>query len=596
MKLNKKSDKNQKIVGSLRRAQIINTFGPGSIVDFPDYSVMISGIDFWNYYNKEENYMIYEENLQNQLGVKYFLQPKIDEKTNNQFGDKTKDIVSSIFPQTFICKKCGKIDRYKRFKGKNKLYCNCGAEGKNIVPSRFIVACEKGHIDDFPYEWWVHRSTRDCDKPNIKMKIDKSSDGLEGIIICCETCKSNRNMKGVFTKEALRGIRCRGKRPWLKDEVNCDETLKTLQRGATNLYYGVHESALSIPPWSNRVNQIIGKVKYWDTLKKKAKNEETLKQAIEFFELEKECKCSIGEVSQYIKRKIDYENTDKSIQREEIRQDEYRSLCLGKYEEDDLHFCIEETDIEDDLRKYIEKIVLVKRLREVQSLIGFYRITPSSNDNEKEVTPIFKEKQEWYPAIELKGEGIFIKLNEDKLKEWENKIAVLNRFNKIKSNMENSYLKKTNISPRYILLHTLSHIIIRQLTLDSGYSSSSIKERIYSTFTNEQVENPIDMCGILIYTASPDSEGSLGGLVDCGTKERFVNILLKALEEATWCSSDPLCVESNGQGISNLNLGACYSCCLLPETSCEIRNCYLDRGLLIGKLNDNSMAYFEDIY
>lgn len=591
-------EKTKKNVGSIRRTQLITTFGPGSIIDFPNHSIMIAGIDYWNYKNKISEYCINEENLQRQLGVEYFLQPKVEEKSFTDYGDGSNDILGVTFPEMFICKKCNKIAKYNKFKRNNKLICTCGASGESIIPSRFVVSCEKGHIDDFPYSWWAHRSnpTIKCeDKYNLVMEIKDESDGLEGIIIKCKSCGSENSMSGVFGKDSLKGIVCRGNRPWLKDMEECNQILKTLQRGATNVYYGLHESALSIPPWSKRINQIISKPEYWKLLKKFVDNEILLKDMIEQGGIKEECNSSVDDIIKHVQWKVKNEEKMPIITREEIRQDEYKSLYKGINEEDDIHFQVEETDVDETLSQYIDKLVLVKRLREVQALTGFYRISPADEENEKEVSPIYKEKPEWLPAIELKGEGIFIALNESKVKEWENREDIKSRYNIIAKTMDKSLFKKYNMSPRYILLHTISHLLMKQLTLDSGYSATSIKERIYSTYTDNQIDSPIDMAGILIYTATPDSEGSLGGVVDSGNKDRFKNSLLKSLEDASWCSSDPLCIQSKGQGIDSLNLAACHSCLLLPETSCELRNCYLDRASVIGTLENKEMAFFKDI-
>ena len=560
---------------------------------------MISGIDYWDYKNKINEYCINEENLQRQLGVEYFLQPKVEEKSFTDYGDGSHDILGTTFPEIFICKKCNKIAKYKNFKKNNKFICTCGASSESIIPSRFVVSCEKGHIDDFPYSWWAHRSnpTIKCeDKHNLVMEIKNESDGLEGIIIKCKSCGSENSMSGVFGKDSLKGIVCRGNRPWLKDMENkCNQIVKTLQRGATNVYYGVHESALSIPPWSKRINQVVSSPENWKFLKEFVDDESMLRCIIEKVKIQKKCNCSTDDIIKHIRWKISNEEKMPIITREEIRQDEYRSLYKGISEEDDMHFQVEETDIDETLSQYIDKLVLVKRLREVQALTGFYRISPADEENEKEVSPIYKEKPEWLPAIELKGEGIFIALNENKVKEWENREDIKSRYNIISKAMDKSLFKKYNMSPRYILLHTISHLLMKQLTLDSGYSATSIKERIYSTYTNNQIDSPIDMAGILIYTATPDSEGSLGGVVDSGNKDRFKNSLLKSLEDASWCSSDPLCIQSKGQGMDSLNLAACHSCLLLPETSCELRNCYLDRASVIGTLENKEMAFFKDI-
>jgi len=136
------------------------------------------------------------------------------------------------------------------------------------------------------------------------------------------------------------------------------------------------------------------------------------------------------------------------------------------------------------------------------------------------------------------------------------------------------------------MIHTFSHLLIRQLSFECGYDASSIQERLYVS------SGPDGMAGLLLYTASGDSEGTLGGLVRQGRPEYLADTIKAALENARYCSSDPLCIESEGQGLNSLNLAACHACGLLPETSCELSNMLLDRGLVIGLPEDSECAYF----
>jgi hypothetical protein len=149
-------------------------------------------------------------------------------------------------------------------------------------------------------------------------------------------------------------------------------------------------------------------------------------------------------------------------------------------------------------------------------------------------------------------------------------------------------MKCSNFSPEFVMLHTLAHILIRQLTNDCGYSGSSLKERIYSSWP----ESNKKMAGILIYTSASDSDGSLGGLVRQGRPDRLLNTFNGALSAASWCSSDPICSESMDQGLESLNYAACHACTLLPETSCAMRNCLLDRVAVVGKLDDPELGFF----
>ena len=245
----------------------------------------------------------------------------------------------------------------------------------------------------------------------------------------------------------------------------------------------------------------------------------------------------------------------------------------------------------------------LKKLREVRALVGFSRVhPPDSNlfgdfDDDSKGTSKFisiKGEDSFYPAYESRGEGIFIELDEDKINEWINSNPeIVERANAI-NNRYNEEAKKRevtgrNISPKFILLHTLAHLLIRELSFECGYATASLAERIYCN----TLEDEKSMSGILIYTASGDSEGTLGGLVRQGKSDTLPKIIKSALERARWCSNDPVCIESQGQGRNSLNLAACHSCTLLPETSCEEFNLILDRGILIGDLENKEIGFFN---
>ena len=155
----------------------------------------------------------------------------------------------------------------------------------------------------------------------------------------------------------------------------------------------------------------------------------------------------------------------------------------------------------------------------------------------------------------------------------------------------NRELKQLN--PKYVVLHTLSHLLMLSISKVCGYSAASLRERIYcEKYLEEGSELFDDMHGLLIYTASQSGDGSLGGLVRAGKPGRFEDVLNDALNEALWCSDDPVCIESTGQGLDSCNLAACFNCCLVPETACEIGNKFLDRGLVVGTLDVPTIGLF----
>lgn len=595
----------KKVVGQLRRTQLVTTFGSGSIVDMPDYSVIIAASNYW----KDASPILHEPNLEKLLKVSHFKQPYVSE---NAAEDYTPDIPAFRFPIMHFCPDCGRLMPYWGFGGEagNKcIKCN-----KNIVPSRFIAACINGHLEDFPYRWWVHNGDfTECDADDREDKLEISfsdeTGGLDSIVVTCTICGKSRSMAGSLGKDALRGYRCRGKRPWIgmkavhNDPVPCAAPLRGLQRGASNVYFSQTASALTIPPWSSRLSQEI-ELK-WDNLSSvldSKPSDESLKLVIQglFHELLQLGSYTIDDILLEIHKRQQDENGE-DYTKQDLYEDEYQVFCLGNYEQpDDFQFRIESAEVPEILSDYIEDVIMVKRLREVLALRGFRRISPEKPENgddrflgyhlDGDCVPLSGTPLNWYPGIEMLGEGIFIRIKEDALSAWEKNNEAY--YAPMKERLETSNVECENFSPRYVLLHTLSHLLIRQLSVECGYSGSSIKERIYSTYQNSSRK----MAGILLYTSSSDSDGSLGGLVRNALPETFEKIFRNLLQEASWCSSDPICIESKAQGYDSLNYAACHACTLLPETSCEMRNCLLDRGAVVGSILDRSRGFFGDLF
>lgn len=592
MKLNiPQSRRKPRVVGSIRQTQLITTFGCGAIVDLIDASVIIGGTNFWKHVDNPD-YQLNEVNLERMLGIKYFVKPKMEDKVENTFV-KSRDIPAFNFPETFICQKCGRVDSYKNFKLGNKLKCKCN--GNTIIPSRFVIACTNGHIEDFPYGWWVHRGDSDsCKNHDIRMFQNTDTGGLESIVIYCKSCKSARTMAGSVSRNAFAGYKCKGNRPWLRDydKNQCNEVMRTVQRGSTNIYFPQHASSLSIPPWSDKVQKKLNDIARLLT-DVKPDDDLMIYHLIKTYNLANKLNCTENEVAEQIYIRLKAINEPMKITANEVLYDEYRAFMQGINNFED--FQTYEEEVPSSLDEYIDKLILAPKLREVMALVGFRRIKPLDENavDDGNYSPISNKKMEWLPAIELNGEGIFIKFNEEKLQQWERKATVQRRIKIMADNMKENGLNYAKFSIRYVLLHTIAHLLIHQLVLECGYSTSSLKEKIYSSFTDDK--KTYTMSGILIYTATPDSEGSLGGLVYQGGTERLEKMFLDMLDKASWCSSDPICIQSRGQGLNSLNLAACHSCTLLPETSCEYRNLLLDRGTVVGSLEEKEIGFFNEL-
>lgn len=598
---NKNKSKKTRFVGEVRQTQLITTYGIGSIVDFVRDTVMIAGVDDWDTGKNAddiESRRIFNENLQALTGAKYFLQPKLS--TGSGFI-KSADIPAFVFPEWLYCPRCnGLINAKEMANQKNPRKCLFNnKDGKpcngSLIASRFVVICENGHIEDFPYSWWIH-GQQECNRPKLSMYNVGGRSDIESLFVKCVTCGKSRGMNGVFASHALageNGYPCKGNHPHLKErkarEPDCDAPLKTSVRSSTKVYFPVTMSALLIPPWSQKAVEIIQKE--YDALEhmpdpkpyldKKTTSSVDISQLLKAFEIVKARKGS-------------------SLPRNEenIYQDEYKVLTAnGKTNDDDYSAFV--ADIPVGFERYFEQITVVDRLTVTEALVGFTRSKPWSGDtgnggeNQRMLSPLSTYKKDWFPAVQLRGEGIFIQFRQDAINDWKSRIST--RYAKMREQLQTSYMKSRcdRFSEEYVMLHTFSHLFIRQLSIECGYSASSLKEKIYSTFADSNGET---MNGVLIYTASSDCDGSLGGLISVAQNtEKLQNILIDMLHRAAWCSGDPLCVTSLEQGLNSLNYSACHDCTLLPETSCEFRNVLLDRVSIIGTPDEPELGFMRDL-
>ena len=608
-------------VGRLGMTQAVSTFGVGSIYEMRTssggasmilHSVMVAGLDYW-----PNSGTIREPSLEKTLKVSYFRRPPLEEKKNS--NNTPKAIPAVRFPGVYYCDKCGTIGRVGKqfndvnFGGVRCAKSNCSGKG---VPFRFVVAChdkqdslQPGHIEDFPYEWWAHGKNDSCDNPSVKLIGSEEKSGLEGMVLSCSNCSKGKghSLAGIFSDNALAGRRCGGRRPWLGDmEKGCNRQLRVLQRGASNVYFPVTASALSIPPFSTQLQQLLAEVTTvgqlqaikegdqagLDFLVKSARNTPGLDDPDVFTDQQiKDGLLILADVSQI--NVVQTEAEQKRLER--------NALVAGQQDEDGGELFAVPVNLSTTLKIFgglAGKLVQVHRLREVRALRGFQRVEPTFDGDPYQIicAPLSQKPQKWLPAIEVRGEGIYIELDQNAVATWEISDPVKQRIGLIHEN----YLRACKNakrepgeppSARFVLAHTLSHMMMKQLSLECGYSGSSLRERLYVLD-----DGPGGRCtGFLIYTASTSADGTLGGLVSQGEPEVFEGMLRSAIASARWCSSDPLCIESNGQGVDALNLAACHACALIAETSCERRNMFLDRGMVVGTMDSPEAGFFHSI-
>ena len=584
----------------LRRSSLTGTFGPGAIVDIrtplgAPVSGIVSGLDAWDKVARSKGLIhkqvIYEPRLQKRLFVRGFRLPPV---RSTRRGEEDYDVIPVVrFPRWLQCPSCQRLKDHEswnnRGPGRPELVCNrCSADAGNdvfVVPVRFIVACDRGHIDDFPWKAWAG-----CTCARTTLVLRTTGAGLAGKVVECTQCQSGRNLEGVFGKYALNDFACTGQRPWLSQgPEQCQRPPRVLQRGASNVYWDATESALDIPPFSIDLADVLGP--YAETFTENSQEE--WPKLIQLLKLETKTGLAEEQLVAYLERyyrALDAEGSS-GLQAAEYAQ--LDASCEQKIDEGE--FRVRPEQVPPEFRRWVSGLALADRLREVRALTGFTRITPPSGpfrDATQRLAPLSVPKKEWLPAIELLGEGIFVRLDKKRVAAWEAQENVVARVRTFMERIEKDLIegeKLPECPPRLLLIHSLAHALMRRLSLECGYSSAALRERLYV-----DPQDPA-ICGVLIHTGSPDSEGTLGGLVAQGIQDRFYDIFTGALADAAWCSQDPVCIQGTATLSSPRNAAACHACLLTPETSCQWFNVLLDRATLVGTPEDPDLAYFKGL-
>jgi len=608
----------------MRRSQLISPWGVGQMVNFPgDESLMVCGLDAWEQVyrsarNGVEEFLIKEERLEKRLNVNHFRLPPDFRKPGAGVLNPGLKIPCIRFPQWHYCPKCGSMEKLSIYGEKQRcsgpnyssgMSCHSTKQYKRpwLIPVRFIVICKThGHIEDFPFMEWVHKNKTWDASCKLRMRAGRSSSSLSGIMISCSCGIESRSMAGAFNENSLDKIKkCSGFRPWLGEiddrAKQCGADLKVVQRGASNVYFPAIRTSIYLPKWDETVDRKVIEVleANWESLTRTRVNGELNKDK---FEIVAEMKGVDGEkLIAAARKKLEGEEgvtTEDVEDSEELyRKSEYDAILAGVGGDNQDFFVTNKKAQEYShvISEYFSSITLLHKLRETRSLVGFSRWMPEDDKTleEKKNNLKLNGSINWLPAIVVRGEGVFFEFNSHKLHEWEDKPQVqararllINNFNKAR---EVRGLPEKVITPKFILLHTFAHLLINQFSFECGYGSSALRERVYC----DSQDTDITMNGVLIYTASGDTEGSLGGLVRQGLPGNVENIVISALHAASWCSSDPVCMVSSGQGPDSCNLAACHGCSLLPETSCENGNRFLDRALVTGTNDSMDAGFFN---
>jgi hypothetical protein len=616
-------------VGAVRPSHLMFTGGVGALVDLPNFSVLVRGLDDWQYQNSEQE-PIAEPRLLAAVrasGMKKVEDlrpaPWLDGIDKDPKGAAAKVGVPVVpFPAWLRCTACNELapvagatftfenSKPRRPHDARFFHGDCPKSRKRplAVAARFVLTCVNGHLDDFPYRAFVHRGA-DCPKgakaPRLQMD-DRGGNLGANVAIRCLACQATRNIREAMGERNKHNLpRCRGRHAHLSwfDPAGCSEDPKVLVVGASNQWFSKTLSALAVP--KTGASELATLVEqHWTQIEGFPRN------VLAF------ARTSVPALKSFAKWNDDelwaaMEAHRANIEGGDDGEAEYPDLRAAEWEiftaqtpppaHDD--FTISRPGVPAELDELLADVVQAERLREVRALVGFTRLdAPDPEDpNLVEVAPLAKSPPTFVPATEVRGEGIFLRLPEDLLVEWEQRVAGTvalkaheEAYGRFRENRYSDRVKgpfdptKNWPGPRYIAMHTLSHLLIRTIALECGYSAASLSERIYAGTADDP------RSGILISTAVPDAEGTLGGLVSLGEPRELTRLFRRALAEAHRCSSDPLCAERLPAAPADfLHGAACHVCLFVSETTCERGNRFLDRRFVVPIDLDTPALYPE---
>lgn len=643
--------------GNIRRAQLVSPFGVGAMsILVNGTSVITAGLDHW--FDTDDpslleltEYTAGDWRLEQRLHVREFRLPpdyRVPRKGNNLRNTNLKVPVLR-FPRWSFCMYCKRLELSPLSMAQPvdcpdhfHIDARTGKRRRSRMSQvPFVAICPRGHLDDFPFSEWVHKS-HDPSCHGVLRLQSRGGGGLEGQVVVCDSgpeakgCGAERSLSGImnarwehqvertYLTDNLAGnsqpYECKGARPWLGEiEGACGEPIRGALRGAGNVYFPKVESSIYLPrkvgavsaalhdllnradvrPLLRLLNRMNGAMVTAQQIRDEVppelfhpvSDEELLAGYRDMFGIADEGEAESTDDSDG----ADAEDAESLTSTEVWRHPEFG--LLRETPTDDM-LTATDPGIHPQLTGVFARVRRVETLTETRALRGFTRV----RDDQLRLSAgkallrrrLLPPAHDWLPAYVVKGEGIYLELNPGRLATWEQHPLVVNRAQKITDHYgdvaQRRGIQARSISPRFVLIHTLAHLLINKLIFTCGYSSASLRERLYVS------ERPARaMAGLLIYTAAGDSEGTMGGLVRMARQDNLRSVFASAISDARWCSTDPVCMDTGekGQGPDSCNLAACHGCALLPETSCEEFNRFLDRGLVIGTFADPTVGYFS---
>ena len=595
-------------VGELRPSQLMHTYGVGATVELPEMTTLVLGLDDWPRVLGEpvsEPRLLAAVRAAAGAQVEQLLTPPVVPD-----GDSS-GVPVAPFPRWLRCPVCSLLSpidhgvftlKADPWRPERTRYVHDGCprtkstRPPTAFPARYLMACQNGHLDDFPWVEFLHGGIP-C-KGTLRLRELGSGGRAGDVQLQCDECGRRRRLSQAFGEDAEPFLppRCRGRHPHLGVTEPCQQQPVTLLLGASNTWFPVQSSALSIPSQAGELAQKIDAA--WSILG-------LLPPGLQFLEVTLTTNPELRDV-RALADKLGVEAVHAAIEARrdgleegdatDLRTPEWRVLCAPADAPDLPDFKLRPVDPPTGFAGVLAQVVLVERLREVSALRGFTRINAPDDIASRggAIVRLSRDAPRWLPCSEVRGEGIFVRFPEQAVVEWEARYRDAGAAHNLREG-NRAWRERRGLpgdegwpGERFLLLHSFAHALIRELALECGYTASSIRERLYATIPDD----PEPMAGVLLYTSAPDSEGTLGGLVSLGEPDQLGPLLRQALERAQLCSSDPLCSEHDPRSDSSIHAAACHACQFASETSCERGNRFLDRATLVPTLARDDVAYF----
>lgn len=537
------------------------------------------------------------------------------------------DLLAPISESTkfeFVNKSRNRPDKaqfqHKACKGRPRKSQKLGAldaRPRLAVPARYLIACIDGHLDEFPYVEWVHGADHGggkcprAPKPELRMIEWRSNLGPQ-VKISCVACDASRNIAELTRAGGDEMLpNCRGRHPHLPTyapaDKPCEAEVRLMLLGAANQWFPASVSVLVLPARKHQTPaDIAGTVTGLpaDTFAEVQSMEDLLswrkfgpKEVRAQFEGVSDDDfwqaIQIARGQAVVDAVVELSSFDPIS----LLEPEWDTLVHPEaFEREDRKagFRVRQVPVASVLKPVTSEVVAVERVKKANAFIGFTRIDALDRvgDAPNRIAPLVQSgKPRWVPATEDRGEGVFIHFDEHVVRTWEDEVLQSKVWQAHVAAHERNVNRRQSRTaaeidpadrmppPRYWALHTISHLLIREMAMSSGYGSASLSERLYAW---RETDERAAAAGILIATTSPDSEGTLGGLVDLARTERLEGVFRDALRRAERCSSDPICAHRVPSGQEDfLHGAACHFCLFVSETSCEKANRFLDRRFVL---------------